>query len=72
MSCNSLSWRAVRYEGRFFFSIARDVTEAREAERAVLATKDAFLATMSHEIRTPLNGLPGMLELLSLSAILHR
>ena len=61
-----LSWRSVLYEGGLFFSTARDVTGAREAERGVVAAKDAFLATMSHEIRTPLNGLLGMLELLSL------
>ncbi len=54
------------YEGGVVFSSARDVTGVREAEQAVVATKDAFLATMSHEIRTPLNGLLGMLELLSL------
>jgi two-component system sensor histidine kinase EvgS len=65
-SVRVLSWRAVLYEGGVFFSSARDVTGAREAEQAVLAAKDAFLATMSHEIRTPLNGLLGMLELLSM------
>jgi two-component system, NarL family, sensor histidine kinase EvgS len=65
-SIRVLSWRSVFYEGGFVFSSARDVTGVREAERAVVATKDAFLATMSHEIRTPLNGLLGMLELLSL------
>jgi two-component system, NarL family, sensor histidine kinase EvgS len=65
-SVRVLSWRSVLYEGGVFFSSARDVTGAREAEQAVLAAKDAFLATMSHEIRTPLNGLLGMLELLSL------
>jgi PAS domain S-box-containing protein len=60
------SWRSVFYEGGVVFSSARDVTGVREAEQAVVAAKDAFLATMSHEIRTPLNGLLGMLELLSL------
>ncbi len=65
-SVRVLSWRSVLYEGGVAFSSARDVTGVREAEQAVVATKDAFLATMSHEIRTPLNGLLGMLELLSL------
>ncbi len=65
-SVRVLSWRSVVYEGGVVFSSARDVTGVREAEQAVVATKDAFLATMSHEIRTPLNGLLGMLELLSL------
>ena len=65
-SVRVLSWRSVLYEGGVVFSSARDVTGVREAEQAVVATKDAFLATMSHEIRTPLNGLLGMLELLSL------
>ena len=65
-SVRVLSWRSVLSEGGVVFSSARDVTGVREAEQAVVATKDAFLATMSHEIRTPLNGLLGMLELLSL------
>jgi PAS domain S-box-containing protein len=65
-SIRVLSWRSVFYEGGVVFSSARDVTGVREAEQAVVAAKDAFLATMSHEIRTPLNGLLGMLELLSL------
>lgn len=57
--------------------IALDITERKQAERAILKAKEEaeaasdsktqFLANMSHEIRTPLNGILGTLQLLDMS-----
>lgn len=72
-----LSWASVPHNGGLMFGAARDVTERKQMDGALVAardaaelanrSKDSFLAAMSHEIRTPLGGLLGMLELLALT-----
>ncbi|MYN03365.1 HAMP domain-containing protein [Pseudoduganella sp. DS3] len=70
-----IAWRhTVLEEGDIaLLSFGLDVTELRQAERAIAAaqetadmanrSKSSFLANMSHEIRTPLNAIIGLTQL---------
>lgn len=58
----------------YFSVIARDISEARQAEKELIEAKTkaeaadraktAFLATISHELRTPIQGVLGSVELI--------
>ena len=70
-----LAWKAhTSFERQAVFAVARDITEAKEAEEelrrakeaaeAASHAKSAFLASMSHELRTPLNAILGFTKIL--------
>ena len=62
-------------ETSMYVNVVNDITEQKNAEKAIqLAneaaleterTKSAFMANMSHEIRTPMHGILGMLQILN-------
>jgi PAS domain S-box-containing protein len=70
-----LPWRPHDGAPRGVVTIALDVTEKRDSERALAAAlvrseaagraKSAFLRNMSHELRTPLNAVMGFAELIA-------
>ncbi len=70
-----ISSSLIEIENKVIQCIARDITDRKRVEKALLRAKEEaeaasrvksqFLSNMNHEIRTPVNGIMGMLSLLS-------
>ncbi|HLO98899.1 MAG TPA: ATP-binding protein [Fimbriimonas sp.] len=71
-----LSWKSTPQPGGLMYATARDVTQAKEAQRQLIeakteadranAAKSEFLSRMSHELRTPMNSVLGYAQLMKL------
>lgn len=72
----TLSWKSMPQPDGLMYATARDVTQAREAQRELEEAREAadrantakseFLSRMSHELRTPLNAVIGYAQLLKM------
>jgi PAS domain S-box-containing protein len=71
---NKTAYLSMEGESKGILGVIVDISERRQAERALAAAKreadtanrakEEFLANLSHEVRTPLHGVQGMLQLL--------
>lgn len=80
LSWNSHNLTNLKGEVVGSIALAKDVTEAREAQqqleraleeaKAGIRAKDKFIASISHEIRSPMNAIVGMLTMLERTPLL--